>query len=274
MPNNALLYVHAITSLHPGSGTALGVVDLPIQRERHTDWPTIPGTSMKGVLRDHAVQDGVEQSRIDRLFGKGGEEGKSGGFEAGTLSFTDARVLAFPVRSLHGVFAWVTCPQALRRWQRDATLAGCKPDLPALNLEPDTVLVPTGSPCQVPGKPEVILEEFCFKVRPAQPLALPLLEGLDPKRVLVLGDDDFTYFVRHATEVTARIGLDPKTKTVKGGALFYQEFLPSETLLYSLVLFSHRVPDNTPYDPPEIVQLGGDETTGKGICRLTIVKGA
>ena len=33
---NALLFIHAQTSLHPGTGTALGTVDLPIQRERHT----------------------------------------------------------------------------------------------------------------------------------------------------------------------------------------------------------------------------------------------
>ena len=52
MPDSAFLFIHAITSVHPGSGTALGHVDLPIQRERHTDWPMIPGSSLKGVLRD------------------------------------------------------------------------------------------------------------------------------------------------------------------------------------------------------------------------------
>ena len=41
MPNNALLYLHAITSLHPGSGTALGVVDLPVQRERYVPLQSI-----------------------------------------------------------------------------------------------------------------------------------------------------------------------------------------------------------------------------------------
>lgn len=48
----AMLFLHAQTSLHPGSGTALGVVDLPIQRERHTQWPLIPGSALKGILRD------------------------------------------------------------------------------------------------------------------------------------------------------------------------------------------------------------------------------
>ena len=55
---SSVLYIHALTSLHPGSGTALGVVDLPVQRERHTQWPTIPGSALKGVLRG-LIRDGL-----------------------------------------------------------------------------------------------------------------------------------------------------------------------------------------------------------------------
>ena len=57
--HSAILGLHAQTSLHPGSGTALGTVDLPVQRERHTLWPTIPGSALKGVLRD-ACRDHVK----------------------------------------------------------------------------------------------------------------------------------------------------------------------------------------------------------------------
>jgi CRISPR-associated protein Cmr4 len=35
--------------------------------------------------------------------------------------------------------------------------------------------------------------------------------------VAVLHDDDFTHFVRHATEVVARVGLDYEKKTVRQG---------------------------------------------------------
>ena len=45
--HSAILGLHAQTSLHPGSGTALGTVDLPVQRERHTLWPTIPGSASR-----------------------------------------------------------------------------------------------------------------------------------------------------------------------------------------------------------------------------------
>ena len=51
MQPDRLLFLHAQTGLHPGSGTALGAVDLPIQRERYTQWPVIPGSTLKGILR-------------------------------------------------------------------------------------------------------------------------------------------------------------------------------------------------------------------------------
>lgn len=40
------------TPLHAGSGSDLGIVDLPIQRERHTQHPKIEASSLKGCLRE------------------------------------------------------------------------------------------------------------------------------------------------------------------------------------------------------------------------------
>ncbi len=271
-----LLYLHALTPLHPGSGTALGVVDLPVQRERHTHWPVIPGSSLKGVLREACTEDSRQ-----RLFGRSGDEG---GFYAGALSLTDARLLAFPVRSLKGVFAWVTCPQALKRWGRDAALAGKTVVLPELTPDEDEGLALTGCPCvNGPlGQQELILEEFKFKVKPlGEVKGLPVLNGFDYKRMVVLNDTDFTYFAEHATEVSARIKLDSATKTVTGGALFYQEFLPAETVMYSVVLAALSRDGQkasakevlAEFDPPEYLQVGGDETTGKGLCAVKLEKG-
>ena len=39
----ALLGLHALTSLHPGSGTARGDGRPARAAQRHTQWPTIPG---------------------------------------------------------------------------------------------------------------------------------------------------------------------------------------------------------------------------------------
>lgn len=107
--------------------------------------------------------------------------------------------------------------------------------------------------------------------------------------LVVLSDDDFNHFVRHATEVAARIALDYDRKTVKDGALFYQEFLPPETLFYSLLL-AHDSRQQSNGDKqagaelkagdvlswldghlkPNVLQIGGDETTGKGLCKVRI----
>jgi len=47
-----LLFVHALSPLHAGTGQGSGVIDLPIAREKATGLPFVPGSSLKGVLRD------------------------------------------------------------------------------------------------------------------------------------------------------------------------------------------------------------------------------
>jgi CRISPR-associated protein Cmr4 len=248
-------------------------VDLPVQRERHTNWPIIPGSSVKGVLREAAPKD-----LRPRLFGAGDNEGTS----AGALSFTDARTLAFPVRSLKGVFAWVTCPQVIQRWKRDSGLVGTQITIPEIDDPGESgALFEEGSPCAHNGN-KLILEEFVFDAKFAVLDFFDALESEDRKRLVVLDDTNFTHFATHATEVTARIKLKEETKTVEEHALFYQEFLPAETLLYSLVLASPSRRRDQPataeqnlgaFRPPEAIQIGGDETTGKGLCAIRLVKG-
>lgn len=275
MPNNdkpagKVLYIQALTSLHPGSGTALGSVDLPIQRERHTRWPLIPGSTIKGVLRDAAKAD------QELLYGS---EGTGGELFAGALTFTDARILAFPVRSLKGVFAWATCPMALHRWRRDLELAGQSRPIPdeVKEVTEGSAFTTKSCPCVQDG--QIYLEEFKFRTVPRDTIPGEFLpEGCDENRVVILSDTDFTYFAEHATEITARIRLSKDTKTVEEGALFYQEFVPPESIFYSVVLASpSRVPGNGRLEAdkvlekfvyPKHVQIGGDETTGKGLCRL------
>ena len=62
--------------------------------------------------------------------------------------------------------------------------------------------------------------------------------------LVVLSDDDFCDFVTLSTEVIARIKIDPKTGTVKKGALWYEEYLPADSILYSLALTSPIFQEN------------------------------
>jgi CRISPR-associated protein Cmr4 len=315
--NASLLFIHAQTALHPGTGTALGTVDLPVQRERHTGWPTIAGSSLKGVVRDCCRpkdHDGDEYQQWLAVFGP--ETGEAE-LHAGAVSITDARILAFPVRSAKSVFAWVTCPEVLGRWERDAKLAGQSlslngDSLQALNSPKNEgrAFAPTGSPLAFDdgGQKKLLLEEYDFVVDSAgdktaatighcfadHAVADEFTKARLRQHLVVLPDTEFTYFVRHATEVAARIGLDYETKTVSGGALFYEEFLPAETLLYAVVLASQSrrrfskdqanerrrsvemseaevltfVRDQLPV--PSILQIGGNETIGKGLCAVRL----
>jgi CRISPR-associated protein Cmr4 len=309
-----LLGLHAQTALHPGSGTALGTVDLPVQRERHTHWPNIAGSALKGILRDACREQIKGKYQDDRAADKTrrdqanadpdlvdvfGPPTNASSEAAGALSVTDARLLAFPVRSLKGVFAWVTCHAVLDRFKRDADLAGLQPEW-AVPQPGDEQAVVSSAACDCLVSDSLILEEFEFKKveGDAGEVALWIAEHLlpqapayagtvarFPRHFVVLSDNDFTHFARHATEIMARVGLNYDTKTVKDGALFYQEFLPAETLFYSVVLANAaRARFGTKdaaavlrtladYLPP-VLQIGGDETTGKGYCAARLVSAA
>ncbi|MCX7935273.1 MAG: type III-B CRISPR module RAMP protein Cmr4 [Planctomycetota bacterium] len=292
----ALLFIHALAPLHPGSGTALGAVDLPVQRERHTQWPIIAGSSLKGVLRDACRPAEEDSAGRDDWLACFGPETAEADKHAGAVSLTDARILAFPVRSLRGVFAWVTCPAVLARLARDAQLTRRRADnmrLPRPPAKNKAVCAP-GTPLLVENR-NLVLEEFDFE-REAEGDIGPLAEWLASrafaeadsftpdrlrKHLVVLHDDDFTHFVRHATEIAARIGLDYERKTVKSGALFYEEFLPAETLFYSVVVADKSRREGNGKSAaemlcflknrlPAVTQIGGDETIGRGLCALRL----
>ena len=286
MPETAIMFLHALTGLHPGSGTALGVVDLPVQRERHTGWPIVPGSSLKGVMRSESERRaGNDDEDTLAAFGPPTGDARE---HAGATAFSDARILAFPVRSLAGIFAWTTCPAALSRLGRDLAIGGgALPEFAA--PEPGCVHCAEGSPLLADGD-LVLLEEFEFRRTGACGVADWIAEravrdkGTGERlrsHLAVLHDDDFTHFVRHATEVVARVGLDYERKTVRKGALFYEECLPVETLFHSLVTASGSRRESRSAgaseimswlagNAPSVMQIGGGETVGRGVCAVRI----
>jgi CRISPR-associated protein Cmr4 len=298
MTETALLFLHALTGLHPGSGTALGVVDLPVQRERHTGWPTIPGTSLKGVIRAEAKGREPDPGRPgDPFYAVFGPDTQNAADHAGAVAFTDARILAFPVRSLKGVFAWVTCPEVLLRLSRDLAVAGSKPLGKIPKVKDEQALIRQASPLEITegNRRGVVLEEFDFTTEHgAEPIAdwiaeRAVTDAATRERIkshlAVIPDDAFGHFVQHATEVTARIALDYETKTVRHGGLFYEEFLPPETLFYSLLIAQPARRKSTVMTAMAVlewlawlggkpIQIGGGETIGKGLCAVRLDRAA
>ncbi|MDW8469617.1 MAG: type III-B CRISPR module RAMP protein Cmr4 [Burkholderiales bacterium] len=113
---SAAVFLYAVSPVHMGAGQAIGVIDNPIQRERHTSHPTIAGSGIKGALR-HAwtALNGDNDHVIKRILGPKPDDGE---LYAGAASFGDAQLVLFPVRALRGGFVYATCPTALSRARR------------------------------------------------------------------------------------------------------------------------------------------------------------
>ncbi len=118
--------IRSLTPLHAGSGARVsGIVDLPIQREAHTGLPVIYGSSIKGALRSWAKvkleKSGVNDldEVIEKIFGPEPEKGSEA---MGMAVFTDAKLLFFPVKSLRGIYAWITSPFLINRFIRDVKM--------------------------------------------------------------------------------------------------------------------------------------------------------
>lgn len=318
--NTRILHIFTRTPLHIGAGASVGAIDQPIQRERHTGFPIIPASSLKGSFagqwnatlhEEEADKDGkVKRVRVTKsgaiaeaawLFGSDNDKPAF----AGSLLFSEARVLAFPIRSAKGSYAWITCPLMLQRAKRDGVI-----NAEILPTEPkdDEAIFKTDGPLalgvKVKGveRSQVVLEEYTFTNIEAYPesLAKELAALLEDElfksiadRLVILSNGMMSHFVSTTCEIAQHVRISDETGTAEEGGLFNQENAPSETLFYSvLTATKSRVPVGELKDKPfaealtafenklkeahHTFQFGGDASTGLGFCTVTLnqTKGA
>ncbi len=313
-----LLGLYCETPVHAGSGNDLGVIDLPIQREKSTDYPVFYSSSLKGAIRaSFESKMAIEYAINNKIYEKGveikiylNEEDKNktlerviklvfgdeGGDTASAISFTDARILLFPVKSAKNVFAWITCPMVLERLKRDAEIAGfnIEWEVPEFGGK-EAVVNENSSLIYNNGGDKIVLEEYTYSVKKDKgigKIADWIISNIFAEKglfwadklksdLVLLPDDEFRDFVKMSTEVVARIKIDNSTKIVENGALWYEENLPSEAVLYSVVMASDILKDSEglPLKTADDVltffktglndriQIGGNETIGRGIVK-------
>lgn len=286
-----ILYLFTRTPLHVGAGSSIGAIDQPVQRERHTQFPIIPGSSIKGVLADlfNAWEDGKllkDEARNATkrtedgatLFGLGASQDKNDNGQAGRLHFNQASLLAFPIRSAKGCFAWLTSPMILNRWAR---ANGKKISLPSIKENKAYFNAGTlGKTIAGQSTPSALFEDYLFHhagdFELAKSLALgssedSLWQDLAEKHLVLISDENLSHFVQTACEVAQHVVIDDETGTAKEGLLFNQENVPAETLFFApisetksgcLEILSKRLPNP--------IQLGGDATTGLGFCTTNL----
>ena len=294
---NAALFLYAVSPVHMGAGQAVGIIDNPIQRERHTGHPCFAGSGIKGAVRHGFTAIGGDDKLIDRLFGP---ESGSADLHAGAVSFGDAQLVALPVRSLRGGYVYATCPQALSRAQRLLGLVGRPAGWKVPSVAEGHCLIANPallSERQIDGKSKKMLHLEAFEYEAEDsPDDLPAISTDLAQRSLpagdayaffaaklktdlvVLSDSDFAYFAQHAMLVEPHVRIDEKTGTASDGGLFYTENLPPESLLIAPLLASQSRSNKEEQLPAEIVmtqiktvidgkllQIGGDVTTGRGL---------
>jgi CRISPR-associated protein Cmr4 len=201
-----------------------------------------------------------DKDKVETIFGP--EDGSSD--FASCISITDAKILLYPVRSVKGVFAWITCPFVLKRFKEDLNAVGEEfkhnnQEIQIPDVSDDKVLVSNSSVLKIDNN-QVALEEFVFEVdnsnnQNVDNLAeeifqfLPQLEFFnneeEKKKFLkdhlaIVSDNVFRDFVNYAVEIRTRIRIDQALGTVdkKRGGLFSEELIPSESVFYSLIFIT------------------------------------
>lgn len=287
----ALLGVYTLSPTHCGTGQTTGAVDLPIARDAISGIPVLPATSLKGVLRA-----GWDKDEAVSLFGGEGDDKDDKGLKPGALSFTEARLLAYPARSLSRPFLHVTCPLILEGMDRILRAAGAESLLPLAQ-------VPANTSVQVSSeglsKNALVLEDLVFpaedvrysaeleKVAKALATLLPAEETATRARLeqglVMISDQDFAALMDSAIPVQARVKLTSGKTTDKyknadgnteSGNLWYEETLPSDCLFAALVgqrrdgnaLGTLKAGDSA----FRVLQIGGNETVGQGLCLTTL----
>lgn len=293
---NSIVMMYGITPCHAGSGSSMGVVDLPIQRERHTNWPMIQSSGVKGAFRANfdKYKNSLSETQkqeirqfdklTDSIFGtdKGGES--DSGY-AGSFSVSDAKILAYPMRSNVAPFVWMTAPAVLKRFFKDLVLTEKIRDSifdnSFFNLEEDSYICVTGN---ITGS--LLLEEY--ELKPSDKTISDEIKTVlnqylpEANRLVIVTDEVFNYGVTDCTQITAQIKIDSKTGTTQDGSLRYQEELPADTIMYSVVLWGdskNRAEENLKAETikdficntviKKYIQIAGDETCGRGIFELT-----
>ena len=272
MKDVKLYGIYTISPLHYGTGQTAGAVDLPVARESHTGLPFIPGTGLKGVARDMVEQSNKnDQEYAETLFGSqppqpggaqddtaapneepnqeaGGGAGTSSKskdgakLKAGNLLFTDARLLALPVRSLQRPFLYVTSPLVLQRLERELNAYEIRDVLPESWVRPK----PRGNAddgsgtgderqalvadTNLAGHP-LVLEDLCYDA--GHVLHLDMVEKLAkrfvellahgealgrdlmPSGLVVVPDEDLRDLAQRTLPVVARTQLTPGKTTDK-----------------------------------------------------------
>ena len=295
-----LFSIRALSPVHCGIGQGTNDIDLPTARHPVSGHPLVPGSSLKGVLKDEFLvgkyYSEENENKLRALFG-----GDTSGEFASAISVGDANLLALPARSNFGTFAYLASTYTLQMFKDLCRRAGIKacPEIPEFGqVDPNNghfkVALTADSVLKAPNTAKVYLEELDLMEdeslrKTCDDWASLLAEqffadeegrALFKKRFAIVDDNALNFLTETALPVDAHIAIDDDTGCVKKGALWYEETMAPETLLAGVISvdrsfkpefkvladdLSALISNRTLY-----CQIGGKATTGKGFVEMCV----
>ena len=260
-----LFFIEALTPMHPGLGKGgEGFVDLPVQRDEF-GFPTIWASSLKGAIKsslllacnniNNDIDELVCRRRVLLTFGP--DTGEASEY-ASAISMLDARLILIPARSLKGVWTYVTSPHLLNYLltyleiiNNTEKLGKLRKLLSDVNkvITKNAAVVSTGDLLiESSGKKYIVLNELELTAESNADLAKQLISILpseltsiiNERGIALVSDNVISDVVRRSLIIQPRIRLDYARKTVTGGGLWEEEYLPQYTIMASAV-FCRRV---------------------------------
>lgn len=304
---NEMKYIKALTAVHAGTGDGLETVDMPIQREKHSNIPKIEASSLKGSIKHKFYREAMmddeskenkekEKQQIYTLLGPEGDEDSY----ASRIALTDAKLLFFPIKSATNIFKLITCPYVLKRWCEDLEFSNrINEDFQEMKNKIEGINLSEGE-CinfEAAENKKIVLEEYVFQVsnksketevgkkgKDLKSLLSQRIPELDTSRVVILNDSDFTDLVTMYTEIITRNKIDIITGAAQSGGLFTEEYLPMESILYFITLASpcfgkNEKKEDLVKSADDVLkdfntrlqngfQVGGNATIGKGFVKV------
>jgi CRISPR-associated protein Cmr4 len=301
---NLLSIIRTLSPLHCGVGVGMNDIEAPVIRHKVSGHPVIPGSSMKGVLREeYFLMDDKTKEDVEALFGPDSADQNS---FASAISVGDAILLALPVRSFYGTFAHLASPYTLQQFKASLMRASFNNNLPIplhLGLEAANdnyrVMITTNSFLQYQqDNKSILLEELDLIIDSANAddwakIIADLFyeteeeKNLFKRRFAIVDDNALNFLCETSLPVNAHIRINEETGTVDNGALWYEETVPAETLFASTTGVDRSYKNGCKKDAASLAgilctqdnrreiftQFGGKSTTGKGLVSVRFVKG-
>lgn len=228
--------------IHIGTGgTNLGIVDNTIVREAGSNIPIIPGTSLSGAAKMYAAmlmgdldaagskKPKSTENPVSYTFGYINGSSPEQTSKAGVVSFSDAKIVLFPVYSSEGTI-WVTTRVMLNELGIHVGEVG-----------PDEEKAYHLGEADKKGKIKIgwlyiDVENLAVEKSKLDGLAGKSEWQLLEQKIYMVSDKLFTQIVNDNLETRTSVAINPETGAAEDQALFTYEAIPRATWLISKVI--------------------------------------